>query len=630
MCGIAGFAGRFDPSLLNRMGAKLAHRGPDDCGTYFDRDNSIGLSHRRLAIIDVSSAGHQPMWDCDKRVVITFNGEIYNYKELKRELVSEGFKFHSSSDTEVLLNMYLRDGPNCVEKLNGIFAFAIWDTRSRQLFLARDGLGVKPLYYSASRTGFVFASEIKALLCERTIDRSLDVGAVEATMSFLWSPAPRTVFKHIKKLRPGEALLVSGETITRAWSYYQLPSSPAIDIENEQDAENLIQNTLRRAVRRQLVSDVPVGAMLSGGLDSSGIVAFAREAMPENPIECFAIGFRPGVFDEEGQGDDQKYATQVAKHLGLPLEILSVGPEIIDALETMIYHLDEPNPDPAPLNVLLISTLARSHGIKVLLSGTGGDDLFGGYRRHLALTFEQAWSNLPKFARTGIAGIARSISQQTLLRRRFAKAFWYAHLGASERLEGYFRWCDSETLASLRGPALLDCADSEGLVVADRLDERVAPLDSMLRLDVRHFLGDHNLNYVDKLSMAAGVEVRVPFLDNEMVSLAFSIPPQMKVRHGIGKRVLRNALAQYVPESVLTRSKVGFGAPVRHWIRNELRALVNDTLSASSLSRAGLFNPTGVQRLLKLDREGVIDGSNTIFSLVCLTIWHRMFVESHD
>ena len=392
MCGIVGLCGG-DLERLARANDRLAHRGPDDHGLFFDHDAGVGLGHRRLSILDVSASGHQPMVSLDGKVVLIFNGEIYNFRKLRAELESKDFVFRGHSDTEVLLNLYLSEGESMLHRLNGIFAFALWDSRSKSVFIARDGLGVKPLYFSATRHGVAFASEIKALLLLMSEAGELDMASLHRYLSFLWCPGDGTPLKAVRKLMPGEAMVVREGRIDRRWVWYQLPvfRSPSSDLDVA-DALSGTVSHLRNAVHRQMVADVPVGAFLSGGLDSSAVVAFAREMNPE--IRCFTIDAAGG--QEEGATDDLPYARQVAEHLGVSLEVVCIdGQRMAGDLERMILQLDEPLADPAPLNVLYISQLAREHGIKVLLSGTGGDDLFTGYRRHRAIQMQGMWSWLP-------------------------------------------------------------------------------------------------------------------------------------------------------------------------------------------------------------------------------------------
>ena len=385
MCGIAGFLTASpvfkDQFSLEESLDLLAHRGPDDSGVYLEPVSGLGLAHSRLSILDLSPAGRQPMTGSDGNTVIAFNGEIYNFRELRDDLEAQGFVFNSQCDTEVLLALYQLKGDQMLPLLNGIFAFAIWDKVNKILFLARDSHGVKPLYYSCVDGRFIFASEIKSLLPMSHGAGQLDYPSLDKYLTFLWCPGEGTPFQAVRKLLPGQAMTVISGSIASTWFWYQLPTFPS-SRSLQSDKESLFQataNQVRTAVCKQLVADVPVGAFLSGGLDSSAVVAFAREQVSD--LRCFTIDVSGG--GQEGFSDDLPYASTVATHLGVPLEVIKVdSARMASSLEQMVWQLDEPLADPAPLNVLYISCLARDLGIKVLLSGAGGDDLFTGYRRH--------------------------------------------------------------------------------------------------------------------------------------------------------------------------------------------------------------------------------------------------------
>jgi asparagine synthase (glutamine-hydrolysing) len=631
MCGIVAWSGAVEPGRLQEAVRRLAHRGPDDEGLWWDERAGVGLGHRRLAIIDLSPAGRQPMWDATRRAAIVFNGEIYNYRELRRNLLARGFAFRSQSDTEVLLNLYLAEGVEMLSRLNGIFAFALWDARDRSLFVARDALGVKPLYYAASPTGVAFASEIKGLLPLLPEVGELDLEALHRYLCFLWCPGEGTPLKGVRKLGPGEAMLVRDGTIERRWTWYRLPLFRGIGEEEMAPGQAVAQvrEALRQAVQRQLVADVPVGAFLSGGLDSSSVVAFAREAEPG--IRCFTIDLVGG--QEEGTADDLPYAQAVARHLGVALEVVRVDAgRMAGDLEQMVWQLDEPLADPAPLNVLYISRLAREHGITVLLSGVGGDDLFTGYRRHRALHAERWWRGVPRPLRRGLEGLSGHLDQRRAVWRRLARALRGASLDGDERIASYFLWLREGEVRRLYTEDVRAALDGTAawaplLAFLEPLPERVGPLERMLTLEQRFFLGDHNLLYTDKMSMAVGVEVRVPFLDLDLVDLAARIPVRFKQRGRTGKWVLKQAMRPYLPDEVIHRPKTGFGAPLRRWLQRELRPLLHDVLSAESLKRRGLFDAAAVQALLQAHDSGRIDAAYTLFALLCVELWCRAFLD---
>ncbi len=632
MCGIAGFSGAFDPSLLNRMSTVIRHRGPDDADALFVADSGVGLAHRRLSIIDLSSAGRQPMWDATKTVCIVFNGEIYNYRELRRSLERDGFEFRNHTDTEVILNLYRRDGAATLPRLNGIFAFALWDSRSRSLLIARDGLGVKPLYYASTREGLVFARELKAVLPAPGVGRSLDIDAVRQYTRFLWCPAPQTMLGAVQKLLPGQAMTVAAGEIMKTWQFYDLPFDGEPSTWSDGDAIAATRDVIAAAVERQMVADVPVGAFLSGGLDSSAVVAFARQHEQSEPLRCFTIGFSQGRTASEGVADDLPYARTVAKALGVDLEEVTVGPVTMDDLTDMVHQLDEPQADLAPINVGLISKAARSAGIKVLLSGAGGDDIFSGYRRHQSLQLEPVWSWLPRPARGALRGLSQRVPSRHPTLRRAVKVFGQAHRTPDERIASYFYWLDPERGDALfAGDALRDARPDSGDALLDCVESLPAGmprLNKMLYLDTKFFLPDHNLNYTDKMSMAHGVEVRVPLLDYEVVRHAGRLRVDQKHRGPTTKWAFRKAMEGILPRDVIYRPKAGFGVPLRQWMSNALRPLVDDVLSERSVASRGIFAPAAVRRLIDLDRRGAIDAAYPILSLACIELWCRTFVDA--
>jgi asparagine synthase (glutamine-hydrolysing) len=630
MCGIAGFSGAFSDEALREAGQLIAHRGPDDFGVYVN-DQGIGLIHRRLSIIDLSPAGAQPMASPDGTVVVIFNGEIYNYRELRDELIRGGVCFRGHSDTEVLLQLYLLEGEAMLRRLNGIFAFAIWDGRDRTLFVARDGMGVKPLYYTLTDRGFAFASEIKALLRLVPEARELDPVALHRYLTFLFCPGEGTPLRDVRKVAPGEALRVRAGQIERRWAWYQLPffSAPSPTLGYGEALSGIVGH-LRRAVHRQLVADVPVGAFLSGGLDSSAVVAFAREQIPD--IRCFTIeSVGP---QDRGFADDLPYARRVAGHLGVSLDVVTVDvTSMAEDLERMVWQLDEPLGDPAPLNVLYISELARRNGIKVLLSGAGGDDLFCGYRRHVAVNYEPWWRWLPRPVLHGLDQFAARMSQHRALTRRLAKLLTDAGLEGDAHVAHYFRWIRESELLPLYTPQVRarvneEPVDKPMLDFLRPLDPRIGTLNRMLALEQRFFLPDHNLTYTDKMSMAVGVEVRVPYLDMDLVDFAARIPRRLKQRGTVGKWVFKKAMEPFLPRDVIYRPKSGFGAPLRRWMRSELRPLLADVLSPASLKARGLFEPAAIQRLRQLNERGAVDGAYTLFSILGVEVWCRRFLDA--
>jgi asparagine synthase (glutamine-hydrolysing) len=630
MCGIIGYSGRFDPAALQTGLAAIRHRGPNDVGVFIEESAGVGLGHARLSIIDLSPLGHQPMAALDGAVQVVFNGEIYNYRELRAELETKGHTFRGHSDTEVLLRLYLEEGEAFLRRLNGIFAIAIFDARRGTMLVARDALGVKPLYFSEMNRGFAFASEIKGLLALVPDARQLDVVALNRYLSYLWCPGERTPLEGVRKLGPGEAVEVRDGRIERRWTWYRLPVCRGLSQDLDESAAVAgTASHVRAAVHRQLVADVPVGAFLSGGLDSSAVVAFAREAAPS--IACFTIAVRGGA--EEGATDDLPYAREVARHLGVRLEVVEIDASRMAAdIERMIVQLDEPLADPAPLNVLYISELARSQGVKVLLSGAGGDDIFSGYRRHRALALQRLWDWLPTAARAGIERASTRLDQRHPWARRFAKFARGASFDGDERIANYFRWAGEDTLRGLYAPEIRQALGSTNaaaplLDFLAELPKGTPQLERMLALEQRFFLTDHNLMYTDKMSMAVGVEVRVPLLDLDLVEFAARIPSRLKQRGAVGKWVFKRAMEPYLPRHVIHRPKTGFGAPLRRWIRSDLRPLVGDLLGPASIKKRGIFDERAVTALISANDSGAVDASYTILSLLSIEIWCRRFLD---
>lgn len=630
MCGICGFSGRFDAAALERANAIQSHRGPDDAGFMLAADACVGLAHRRLSILDLSECGHQPMTSRDGSATIVFNGEIYNFTELRRELEADGYALRSHSDTEVLIELYARDGAAMLPRLNGIFAFAVWDARDRSVFVVRDALGVKPLYYAAVPRGVAFASEMKALLAMVPEARQLDAASIDRYLSFLWCPGEGTPLRDVRKLEPGEYLILREGRIAERRAWYELPQRRGVrqDLSLEASLAGTVEH-LRSAAHRQMIADVPVGAFLSGGLDSSAIVTFAREITPD--IQCFTIDAIGG--DDPGMPKDLPYARRVAQHLGVPLHVVTIdATQVAYDLEMMIRQLDEPLADPAPLNVLYISRLARQHGMKVLLSGAGGDDLFTGYRRHTAVAYQRFWDWVPRGLLTRTATVAERLGASSATARRVAKLFENANVRGDDRLAAYFLWAREDRLRALYSPefrgALVDEHATRPLLsFLEQVPASIDAVERTLALEQRFFLADHNLIYTDKMSMAAGVEVRVPFLDPNLVEFAARIPARFKQRGRTGKWILKRAMEAYLPRDVIYRAKTGFGAPLRRWMRNELRPLLGDLLSRESMARRGIFDPAAVQRLINDNQTGRIDAAYTLLAMLSVEIWCRAYVD---
>lgn len=627
MCGIAGFCGRPAAEVSDVVLDRIGHRGPDGRGRYNSTCGSVSLFHTRLAILDPTPDGAQPMAAADGQVVITFNGEIYNFRELRTDLGKRGYAFRSHTDTEVLLALYLEHGTELLERLNGIFAFALWDARSESLFVARDGLGVKPLYFSESGGAFAFASEIKALLCFPWVPRGLDPQALAHYVRYLWCPSPRTPLAEVHKLESGTALIVRKGRVVKRWRHYTLPVPGNEMSRSIADWITDVRRGLATAVERQMISDAPLGAFLSGGLDSSAIVAFARRHTQER-LQCFTIDFGEEMAKEEGIERDFPYAERVARHLDVDLHVVRVDSGMAEELASMVWQLDEPQADFSALNVLFISRLARQHGIKVLLSGAGGDDLFTGYRRHRALALNVVWDRMPSRLRGFLADIGGWLPKRPPLLRKLAKLLAAASTEGDAQVASYFDWASAGTVRKLLVPELARTLTEEPLLTALRdMPATVTPLQRMMLLEQRYFLTDHNLNYTDKMSMAAGVEARVPFLDPDLMMLAASIPDRFRQHRAQGKWILKKAMEGILPNDVIYRAKMGFGVPLRAWLCGPLKSMQRDLLSTDSLLKRGLFDPEAVSRLISENEMGRSDHAYSILSLMCIELWCQGFID---
>jgi len=625
MCGIAGGMGAMTMAELKSMGQSLKHRGPDHMA--YESFNGVHFSHTRLSIIDLSTDSNQPLWDSTGRACIVFNGEIYNYKELRRELIELGVVFKSQGDAEVLLNMYLYFDIEMFNKINGIFSFSIWDAIKQEMILARDHFGVKPLYYVENASGVYFASEIKALLKIESIKKGINYDALFRTIVFLYSPGEETILKHVKKIHPGSYVRVKNNKIIQSDVFWKWPDYDPDGSDADQHVENVL-NALNNSVKSQLESDVTIGSFLSGGLDSSLIVALAKDIQKSN-ISCYTIKVNTKN-GNDGFEDDLPYAVDAANHLQVDLNIVEVDTSIIQKLPDMIYHLDELQADPAPLNIMEICEHAKSNGIKVLLSGAGGDDVFSGYRRHYAIQMEKYWGWMPKLFRLSLKAITSNLSKKTPFKRRLSKAFSYANLDANERLLSYFYWIDPNIV---RGLFVKDrrknISENPMQFMLDELNSLDSndPLEKMLHIERSYFLVDHNLNYTDKIGMSRGVEIRVPFLDRNLAEVASRIPSKYKQHNKIGKWILKKSAERKLPNSIIYRSKSGFGAPLREWLSGELAPMVDEYLGYERLKSRGVFDYESVKDLIAKDRSGEEDYSYPIFALLCFEIWCQKFID---
>ncbi|WP_121356722.1 asparagine synthase (glutamine-hydrolyzing) [Flavisolibacter nicotianae] len=631
MCGIIGSIShrfQFAPEDLR----VLQHRGPDDEGYYCN--DGVMLGQTRLSIVDVSANGHQPMLSADGDYVLVFNGEIYNHLDIRSRLKAKGYSFKSGSDTETLLYGFMEYGKDILPQLNGIFAFCVLDKRKQEVVIARDHYGIKPLYYYYEHDGvFAFASEIKALLKIPGFDKTINPSALFSYLQLLYSVGGQTPFQNVLKLLPGHCITYSLEkSVFTVEAYDEIRFEERSEPLGEEEWKQEFRQALQKAVARQLMSDVPLGYFLSGGLDSSLIVAMAKEIMPGQRLTCFTIDSGK-TLKEEGFADDLFYAKKVARHLSVDLNIIPSEINILDNFDKMIWHLDEPQADAAPLNVYDICLNARQQGIKVLLGGTAGDDLLSGYRRHQAIALERFFRILPVAGGRLLQTALEPVKSFSPTMRRIKKVIAESGKTKSQRFAGYFMWLERTKTMALFEP------DVQEMLVGNLLPEvylehliqtlppGVSDLNKMLYLELKTYLPDHNLNYTDKMSMAVGVETRVPYLDIELVKLSSQLPSSLKMKGTTTKYILRKVAEDYLPHDVIYRPKTGFGAPLRGWVKNEMREMVNDQLSETNLKSRGLFNAGAVREMIDKNQKGKLDASYTIWSLLAIESWLRQFVD---
>jgi asparagine synthase (glutamine-hydrolysing) len=630
MCGIAGFVNRVDaegassPSassaeraaVLDRMCRIIAHRGPDDQGTMVEGEAALGM--RRLSIIDLAG-GHQPMSGCDPRVSVVFNGEIYNYRELRRELESRGHRLHTNSDTEAIVHAYEEFGEGCVERLRGMFVFAIWDAARRTLFIARDRAGKKPLFYTLTPEGtLVFGSELKSLLEHPEVRREVSAEAVDSYLSFGYVPDPLSIFRDVHKLPPGCHLTFADGRV-RVESYWDFRFEPD-ETRTEDDWLEELRAALDDAVRVRLVADVPLGAFLSGGVDSSAVVAFMSRAS-ERPVKTFSIGFREDSYDE------LKYARLAAKAFGTEHHEFVVTPDVCSLVDDLVWHLDEPFADSSALPTYMVSKMAREH-VTVVLSGDGGDELFAGYTRYAVDRRRAGFARLPRLVREGL---------MQPLGRRLPHGAWgrnFVHNVALDPVDRYVE--ELSVFTRLNKPSLYTTEFRRALGNTDavaRFREYAArpstgePLDALLYLDSKTYLPGDILTKVDRMSMAASLEARTPLLDQKLIELVGRIPARFKMRGLETKHLFKRAIAGLVPEEILHRPKQGFGVPIQQWINQELRGRMRETLSDSRARSRGYTDAAYVSLLLDEHERGRRDHAMELWALFMLELWHRAFVD---
>lgn len=629
MCGIYGIVSRVpdkavDVVALRRMGQLLVHRGPDDEGCRVDEHAGLGV--RRLSIIDLAT-GHQPVTNENGTLWLVFNGEIYNYQELRNVLVSRGHAFVSNSDTEVIVHAYEEYGDRCVDHLNGMFAFAVWDAPRRRLYIARDRLGIKPLYYWVGNGQIVFGSELKTIISHPDVPRRIDPAALDQFLTLEYIPSPRTIFQGIHKLPPGHWLIFDdmGLTVEPYWDI-PLRETP----QGEAACAEMLTDMISDAVRMQLVSDVPLGALLSGGIDSSTVVAFMSEGM-SIPVQTFSIGFDDETYNE------LPYARSVATHFATDHSEELLRPDIAALAEQLVRHLDEPFGDFSVFPTYLVCKLA-SQSVKVVLSGDGGDEVFGGYDTYVAQYVDQYYRWLPAALRKKtLPALMDWLPPQSAKKGLINKAKRFVEgeaLPASLQHARWMMFMTDDDKAQLYRPGLQ--ASLNGCTATSLLEghfqraKRSDPLAQQQYVDIKTYLVDNILTKVDRMSMASSIEARVPLLDHRIVEFALSLPPHYKLRRGRTKLILKRAMHGLIPEAVLKRPKQGFSIPLKHWLRGPLQPLMTDLLSTDCIRRRGYFEPRTVNRWMSEHLQGRANHSHRLWALMVFELWNRQILSGGE
>ncbi len=626
MCGIVGCYRQPDGhKLADIMSDRIAHRGPDSTGTWGYEDDRVAahLGFRRLSIIDLSAAADQPLHK--DGLTIVYNGELYNYRAVRAELATHGIQFRTQSDTEVVLEAWRCWGADALNRFRGMFAFAVFDERTGDLALARDPFGIKPLYYLPRGDGVVFASELKALIAAIGSELRIEPGALVASMLYYWLPEQRCAIREVRKLPGGSWALLRPDgtlTVEQYWRVADVAAEAAAGPPADLGA------VIEESVTAHLVSDVPVSSFLSGGLDSSIVTVLAHRAAQE--IDAYTITFRPEDQRLEAMPDDAVYARKVAARYGIDLHEIEISPDIVSMLPRMVDVLDEPIGDPAAINTLLMCEAARERGVKVILSGMGADELFGGYRKHVACVMAGQYGRLPAGPRASVRfAVERfpvSVGGRGLRYARWAKRFLtFAELPEEPRFRRSYTLYDPDELRALVGPDLVGYVDKvlaeHGEIYHDNsLNDEI---NRMCLADTRLFLPGLNLAYTDRASMAASVEVRVPFVDPVVARAAFSIRGSDKIRHRQGKVALKRAAEKWLPHEIVYRPKASFSAPLRAWVRNDLQEVINDVLVRGELVGSGMIRADALDRLIQDERAGREDNAKQIWQLLTMELWYR-------
>jgi asparagine synthase (glutamine-hydrolysing) len=628
MCGIVGFVDRgrraIDEAVLGRMCEAIRHRGPDEDGFY--HGEGVGLAMRRLAIIDLKS-GQQPMHNADRTAWIVYNGEVYNYKEVRARLEQLGHEFHTDCDTEVIIHAYDEYGAECPKHLRGMFAFAIWDERTEELFLARDRVGKKPLLYARTGDGLVFGSEFGALLRHPQVGREVDREAIHHYLTFMCVPAPLTAYRDIRKLEPGHTLRYTRDGQIKTERYWQPDFSHKTRMSEEEAGERAVE-ILREAVRVRLMSEVPLGAFLSGGVDSSAVVALMSE-VSSTPVKTFSIGF------EEQDFSELHHARRVAEHVGADHHEFIVRPDAMEVLPTLVEHYGEPYADSSAIPTYYVSRETRRH-VTVALNGDGGDECFAGYERYAAMKLAGKYRGVPALLREGVIKQVVALYPTSETRRSRARDLKrFLDAASLPTVERYMRW-----VSVLDTPAkdALYTDDFRREMSAHKAADFVAPwfahangaglVDASLLADTMTYLPNDLLVKVDIASMAVSLEARSPFLDHHVIEFAASLPENLKLRGLTTKYLLKRVLAKLLPAENLQRRKMGFGVPIGHWLRGDMQKFLRDTLLSEKALGRGFFKPEAVTRMVELHTRGERDYAHQLWTLLMLELWFERFIDS--
>jgi asparagine synthase (glutamine-hydrolysing) len=626
VCGIAGIVrsdgAPVDRELVARMNEAIRHRGPDEDGFYFS--DGVGLAMRRLAIIDLKS-GQQPIPNSDRTAWIVFNGEIYNYRELREQLEKLGHQFHTDSDTEAIVHAYDQYGTDCPKYLRGMFAFAIWDERAKSLFLARDRVGKKPLLYAQLDGELVFGSEFTALLEHPRISRDVDFEAIHHYLSFICVPAPLTAYRAIRKLEPGRWLLWRGGEI-KTERYWQLDFSKKVSIGEEEAGERVVE-LLREAVRVRLMSEVPLGAFLSGGIDSSAVVALMAQESSEK-IKTFSIGFDEQDFSE------LHHARRVAEHVGADHHEFIVRPDAMEILPTLVEHYGEPFADSSAIPSYYVSKETRAF-VTVALNGDGGDECFAGYERYAAMSIAQKYAKLPGALRNGvISNFVSALPGFDARQNPLRKARRFVAAASLPPVERYLRWVSAFDDAAKQNLYSDDFRHETAMFrTASILEPWFAKangsgiVDAALLTDTMTYLPNDLLVKMDIASMTVSLEARSPFLDHHLMEFAASLPEKLKLRRLTTKYLLKRVLKKLVPAENLNRSKMGFGVPIGHWFRGAMQPFLRETLLSEKALARGLFQPEKVRQLIDSHVSVKADHSHRLWTLLMLELWFGRFID---